>query len=86
MRNERVRSKLYEVVFVEGVHQCLERVIKQRKQRVVRDVSSGDDQQLRGASRQKVTVPEVTILGDDDPLFVIRELGDLLIGRTVAIG
>lgn len=37
-------------------------------------------------AREQVAVPEVPVLGDDDPALLVRHLSDLAVGRAVPVG
>ena len=58
----------------------------QRLQVSIADVAGRDQQQLGWSALEEMRIDEIRILGDDDPLFLIRELNDLIVGRPIPIG
>lgn len=60
-------------------------LLEQRKQVIVADVPGRHDQQTPRRSPQQVGVPEVAVLADHDPILLVREAVDLLVGRSVPL-
>ena len=78
-------SKLDQSCLAEGGDDGSEMLVEQRKQVIVADVAGRHDQQAPGSSPQQVGVSEVAVLADHDPILLVREAVDLLIGRSVPL-
>lgn len=78
-------SKLDQGCIAEGGDDGSEMLVEQPKQVIVADVPSRHDQQTPGRSAQQVGVPKVAVLADHDPILLVREAVDLLVGRSVPV-
>ena len=85
MHDEVIGSEFDEPGLLQRGDDGSEMVIEQGDESVVRDVSSGDDEQAARRLPKEVAVAEVPVLGDDDAVLSVGKSGDLGIGGAVAV-
>jgi len=81
--DEMGRPELDETDLLEGADDGVEVFVDEL---IVGDVAGGDDEEPARGAVQEVAVAEVSVLGDDDPVLGVCELGDRSIGGPVAVG
>ena len=85
VEDENVAVQLDEVDVVESIGQGVGVPREQADQVIVADVARRHEEQSSRRPRQQMSIDEVTIVRDDDPILDLCNSGDLAIRGSVAI-
>jgi len=73
IRDDRTAPKLDMMAQSEGLRDLSQARLEEAQQVVVADVAGSDDKQPRRRTGQQMAVPEIRVLGDDDPIVLVGQ-------------